>query len=303
MPAWNNKRSMFSWKNFGFLQGIVPTVRNISRKYWLNHRVWINHPDLIYFNNDRWPEWADRPLTFNESLCFASAVGLTGGIVKIGDKMVDMTGTEVDVIRRLIPIYKASARPVDLFEKETPEIWDLKVETDFDAWDVVGVFNWGESWQGREHISEEERSMEVELSDLGLDPNGKYLAFDFWNEELLGVFQGRIILELAPRTVRVLAVRPLPGHPRFVSYNRHITQGAIDIKNMGWDPEKKVLSGEQEAVPGYEYHLYFYCPAGFRLTSANAESAVVNTRQDGDLIRMDLVSGISFVRWRLSFSE
>ena len=138
---------------------------------------------------------------------------------------------------------------------------------------------------------------------LTLGTPWKPLAFDFWNEELLGVFQGSIILELEPRTVRVLAVRPLPGHPWFISYNRHITQGAIDIKNIGWDPKKKVLFGEQEAVPGYEYHLYFYCPQGFKLRSANAESAGVNTRQDGDLIRMDLVSGVPFVRWRLSFSE
>ena len=38
MPAWKNTRSMFSWKGPGFVQGLVPTARNVARRYWMNRR-------------------------------------------------------------------------------------------------------------------------------------------------------------------------------------------------------------------------------------------------------------------------
>ena len=228
-------------------------------------------------------------------------VGLTGGIVKIGDKMKDMTGLEVDVIRRLLPVYKKSARPVDLFDKETPELWHLKVEADFDSWDVVGLFNWGENWIKGKRAPEGVRTIEAGFSDLGIDPNHEYLAFDFWNESFLGIYQERIALELAPRTVKVICLRPLPDHPIFLSYNRHLTQGAMDIEDIRWDPGSKTLAGKMSAAPGYEYHLYFYCPEGYTLKAAETGGGETEITRHEDLIRMDLVSQIPSIEWRLRF--
>jgi hypothetical protein len=65
-------------------------------------------------------------------------VGLSSGIVKIGDRMEEMTEPEVEVIQKLLPVYPKSGRPLDLFEKETPEIWNLPIKTEFDQWNVVG---------------------------------------------------------------------------------------------------------------------------------------------------------------------
>ncbi len=307
MPAWNNRRTMFSLnpfnKGFGFLQGIVPTVRNVSRKYWLNYRVWINHPDLIYFDNDRWPDWGPRPLTFNESLCFASVVGLVGGIVKIGDKMVDMTESQVEVIQKILPVCKAGARPVDLFEKETPEIWDLKIKTEFDKWDVVGVFNWGKNWTGGKELPEIRRAVNVELERLGLRPDTDYMVFEFWNEEYIGTVRGKIDIDLDPRTVKVLAVRELPYHPWFLSYNRHISQGAVDIESIEWDGSRKDLSGTQRTVPGFEYRLYFYSPDEYALGLAHANGGEIQAVQYGNIVRLSFIHDGTKIKWRVGFKE
>jgi len=303
MPAWNNRKTMFSWAPPGFLQGIAPTVRNVSRRYWLNHRVWINHPDLIYFDNDRWPDWAGRPLDENEALCFASVVGLTGGIVKIGDKMVDMADDEVDVIRKLLPVYPVSARPVDLFERETAEVWVLPVETGFDRWAVVGLFNWGENWGPAGRVKEQRRTLRVGAKDMGYDPGARLIAFDFWEERLLGVFDGEVLAELDPRTVKVLAVRALRDHPWFLSYNRHITQGAMEIKQINWDPRRLALSGEQDAVPGFEYHLYFHVPAGYKLDSFQAGGAGARIEEDGDVVKLIFATNTKSASWELRFKR
>jgi len=304
MPAWSNQKSFFHLRNFGFAQGLVPTARIASRRYWLNYHLWINHPDLIFFNNDRRFALKQPPLTFEESICFASLVGISGGIVKIGDKLVEMTDQEVAVIRKLLPVYPKSGRPLDLFEKETPEIWHLPIKTDFEQWDLVGLFNWGKNWINRREIPEQTRTFSVKMSELGLDPSRKYLVFDFWNENFLGIFQEEIKLELAPHTSRVLAVRELKAHPWFLSYNRHLTQGAIEIKKMKWDDAGRVLTGIQEAVPGYEYHLYFYQPEGFKFSGAEVAGADFKSESAGKVITLIFIPKTkNQLTWRIKFQN
>lgn len=302
MPEWNNRKSMFVWKNFGFAQGIVPTVRVVARRYWMNYRIWINHPDLIFFNNDRRFQLKVPPLTFDQALGFVNVVALSGGMVKIGDKMVDMNEREVDVIRRLLPVYPHSGRPLDLFEKATPEIWQLPVKTDFDAWEVVGLFNWGKNWEGRKAIPEKTRAISIKISELGLDPAKKYLAFDFWNEQFLGVIENELSVSLKPRSSAVIALRELKDHPRFLSYNRHISQGAIEIKNISWKASTKTLSGAQTVAPGFEYHLYFYRPEGFELSSATISKLKFQTEQSANIIKLSFIpKEQSEIEWNLKF--
>ena len=308
MPAWNNRESSFIFNplhgRIGFAQGIVPTVRTMARRYWLNYREWINHPDMIFFNNDRWPDWGPRPLTFEQARAFASIVGLTGGIVKIGDRMVEMSEPEVDVIRRLLPVYRGSARPLDLFEKETPELWDLKVATEWDRWEVVGLFNWGKNWSQGKKIPAATRTLAVEFSRLGLEPSEKYLVFDFWGEKFLGVAQDRLSVEVGSETARVLAVRKLPDHPWFLSYNRHLSQGGVEIKALHWDRESGVLSGTQEVAAGYEYHLYFYRPDSFRLVAAEVEGAPAKVSEEGPIARLSFTPpSATELKWELRFRQ
>jgi len=302
MPVWNNRKKLFNWKTFGFNQGLAPTARVVARRYWLNYRVWINHPDLIFFNNDRRLQMKVPELSFDEALCFANLVGLSGGIVKIGDKMVDMTDKEIAVIQKILPVFPASGRPLDLFEKETPEIWRLPIKTDFDSWEVLGFFNWGKNWIGKKEIPEQKRTISVKISALGLDPAKKYLVFDFWNEKFVGVFQNDIALELEPRTSAVLAVRELKDHPVFLSYNRHITQGAIEIKTIKWDAASKILAGSQDAVPGFEYRLYFYQPDGWNFSGAEVSAPGFKTEIDKNIVKLIFIPKTPCpINWRIKF--
>ena len=308
MPAWSNNKNLLNLNPFsgqlGFAQGLVPTARVIARRYWLNHNLWINHPDLIFFDNLRWKDWSDQPLGFDQSLAFASLVGLTGGIVKIGDKMVEMSPEQVAVIQKLLPIYPKSARPMDLFEKKTPEIWLEEIKTDFDSWWILGLFNWGDNWtiEGK-HLASQKRVYQLDFSRLGLDPNQEYLAFDFWQEKFLGKFKSRFKIAVEPERVKVIKLVPARSYPWFLSYNRHITQGAVDIKTLCWEEKTRTLSGSLEAVPGFEYRLYFSCPEKFQLRKALVNGKEVLPKRRGEVVCLKFKNKQEKISFRLKFSS
>ena len=50
----------------------------------------------------------------------------------------------------------------------------------------------------------------ISLRDkLGLDATASYVAFDFWNQKVLGVFSDEIAIDIEPHDTRVLAIHPL----------------------------------------------------------------------------------------------
>jgi alpha-galactosidase len=175
------------------------------------------------------------------------------------------------------------------------------VKTGFESWDVVGLFNWGENWAGKEHVEEGTRTISADLAALGLDPSAKYLVFDFWNEKFLGTFSGSVGVELAPRTCRVLAVRRVPAHPWFLSYNRHLTQGGVELRSVKWDKERRSLTGEQDAAPGYEYHIYFYAPENYTVASSTADGAEAAVERDGEVVKLRFKAGATRVEWEILF--
>ena len=308
MPAWSNYKNLFvlnPFKRFGFAQGIIPTARVVARRYWLNHNLWINHPDLIFFENDRWKEWSNRALNFNQSVAFASLVGLTGGIVKIGDRMVEMTPEQVKVIQKLLPIYPHSARPLDLFEKRTPEVWLEEVRTNFDRWWLLGLFNWGENWtvEGR-HLPSRTRKYQLDFSQLGLDPAQEYLAFDFWQEKFLGKFKNQLKIAVEPESAKVIKLVPARPYPWFLSYNRHITQGAVDLKKLNWSEDKNVLFGKIKVLANFRYRLYFYLPQGFVSKKLEIKGGESFFKTKGKIAVLSLkTKGTALVDFQIKFEK
>lgn len=306
MPVYNNHPSQFTLnpriERAGFLQGLVPTVRTVARRYYLSHRVWVNHPDMFFFDNDRWPDWGDAPLTFEQARQFASVVGLTGGIVKLGDRLVDMKPREVEVVRKLLPVYPRTGRPLDLFERETPETWLLQAESSWDRWQVLGLFNWGENWSFGVKSPAERRSFLVDFNKLGLPADARRLVFDFWNEKYLGDFTGGFTTEIDPGDGLVLCLREPRPHPWFLAWNRQLTMGAVELPEVRWEENTLTLSGRQTAVAGFGYRLWFFCPRGFALDRAEADGAGLKVSDGGEVIMIEFTPATSVeMSWRLRF--
>lgn len=250
------------------VQGVKPMVRNVARRYYLNHRLWINHPDMFYLGSpEEEQRWGSR-LSFQEARTYATLACIQGGIVKIGDSFTGLDDRRTDLLRRLLPVYPRAARPVDLFEKLYPEVWHLDVlEAGLD-YDVVTFFNWGRNRVWGEEIEEADREIMVNMADIGLSPLRRYLATEFWSGEYLGEFRGVLRLPVKARDVKVIALHEKLDRPQFIGSNRHVTQGATDMGWINWMPESNTLRGSMDIDPGFDYRLLFHVPDGYRPAGA-----------------------------------
>lgn len=250
--------------------GLLPTMRNLIRRYYLTGNVWVNHPDLVFLSvpatQKRWNLPAG--LTSDEIKFEVSAFGFSGGIFKLGDAFVDMTEQHVDMISKIIPAYGVAARPVDLFTSKSmfPEVWDLRVIKDFGTWHAVGLFNWGLD-------GEKTKSITLNFQDLGFPATKPLLLYDFWERKFLGVFTKSASFNVPPMGVKVLFVHEKKEHPWLIGTNRHITGGATDIENVSWNKETKALSAALTCVPSFPYELTVWKPKGFGPPSLHTEGA------------------------------
>jgi alpha-galactosidase len=295
MPAWDKESGGQTRMT---AQGFKPTVRTIARRYYLQNRVWIFNHDMLFFRSHANP---DVPrITVDESRCLLTAVGLSGSVAKLGEKIVEMRPGWINDYRRVVPVFGHGARPLDLFEREYPEIWHLHVvpaeglntHGDGPAYDVVAFYNWGTnenlSVNPYELMADEPRTLSVDLGAIGLDPEAEYVAREFWSGEVLYSVRGFLTRTVQPHTVELFALRPKADRPQYLGGNRHLLQGAVEVRSLHWLDGYQTLSMEYDAAPGtalapFEHLLDFRVPPGFTLGSAEVQGALPATVQSSTL--------------------
>jgi hypothetical protein len=271
LPQWNDPRVPEHMFDVAQTEGSITfNYRNFARRFFLNNRVWYNHLDCLCF----------RPsLTRNESVMFASAMGLLCGIFKIGDKIVEMKPEDINVIQRMLPIYKGDCRPIDVFRTLLPEILHVPIKKEFKSgsypWDIVGLFNWGANRDliNEKDIESQEKDIVLDLTELGLEDTKKYHIFDFWNEKYLGKFKKVFSSKIKPHDFQIISIHLDHEHPQFISSNRHLTQGGVELVDINWNYGTETLSGVINAVDSYEHRLFFYIPDTFTFKVVSIENA------------------------------
>ena len=341
-------------------------VKGLAGRYALHGRWWTNDPGGVVVR---------PPLTLGQARAWASLCALAGGMVMAGDRMYALPADRLEILKRVMPAYGACARPVDLFERECPELWHLPVEAGGERWHVLGLFNWettpretketrartvernvhrlrtNDAAEARRRpaaelepiastsrlIRAENRRLEavmagnvlggprLELLDpprsmrasarfknvmlhfdqLGLEPAQGYLVYDFWDDRFLGLHGERLKVLVRLADCVVLAVHPATGVPQLISTNRHVTQGGVDLEQVGWDPAANELAGTSLLVENDEYVATIYVPHDFEFIGAEADIAGVQARHDTpSTVRLTLTSLTTKpVRWKLKFDR
>lgn len=268
-------------------QGMKPLVRNLARRYYLNHSVWTLHPDMFYLGSEEEVARWGRKLTPEEARTYATLTAITGGVTKIGDSFVGLEEWQTDLLRRLLPVNKRTAVPIDLFELAYPEIWSLDAGIGGYSYKVVTLFNWGQNERFGEKIEENERIIEIPLDKLGLPVDKKYVAYEFWTEKSVVIADNKISLSIMPRDTRVVAVHALPETPWLISSNRHVTGGTIDVKSLGWDQNTGQLKVDVVLTEGFEHRIRFYIPEGFELEKIETDIPGIEHSQEGRLLLVE----------------
>ncbi|MCK4321126.1 alpha-galactosidase [candidate division WOR-3 bacterium] len=294
---------------------------------YLNDIVIYNDPDATMIR---------PPLTTDEAINNVSTTVLSGQSYTISDFMSQPTKERIkemlahshgswgkefpQLIKKLsddrVELYKKTMptmdiTPIDLFPYRSkaeyaplpdgypdvdnlPKALDLKVNAASGIYDVVAIYNW---------LDEPDTKVISFGEDLGLDPEKEYLIFDFWNQELEGIFKEKIHSEVPPHGVRVFVVRSLSNRPQLLATSRHIT-GAFSIKALKWNPTKLTLSGKSQAVPEASYSLFIYVPPEVSVSKVDA-----NTSNLSHNIIQEHVLEVSFtgkkepVKWMIEFES
>ena len=168
----------------------------------------------------------DEPRPINEAIVEMTAAALSGGTVFCTDRLTTLASSRAAHLSRIFPLLGNAATPVNLYNEQFPRIWSLPVSTPSETWHLAAIFNW----------SDHEDDAHFELDVLGLGESKEYLVHDFWMRQYLGKASHSLtLLNIPPRSVKLLCFREEQSVPQLLATDMHYTQGAVEILSAGWD--------------------------------------------------------------------
>lgn len=215
------------WRYEAMGLGVYECAINTMTRAVLNGRWWINDPDCVLLRQD------DTQLTMDEVLLWVSLVALSGGLVLLSDRMMDVSEERLRLLDRILPPYGKGALALDALVRSEPSMFVLPIETPLGRWAVAAAVN----------LTDKPMDVTFSLDDMGLDPSKLHHVFDFWKQEYHGLSEKTMMVKgLKPHSCRMLAVRPESEVPTVLSTTMHFTQGAVELKSMSWDSSRHELS-------------------------------------------------------------
>lgn len=212
-----------------------------GKRYYFHKRTWINDADHLCMSL----------LDNQQSEAAASIIALSGGNMVSGDRLTQLDSYKLDILKKITPSYGEAATPVDLFDTDLHSVFALKIKRSFGQWTVAGFFNASLT---------EPVEKEFSLKRLWLDPGKTWLVYDFWKQRFLGEITNEIKLVVQPGSARLVTLHEKTGKPQFISTDRHVLQGAVEMNDMNWDEDTKTISGISNGPLNTSHNVYVYVP-------------------------------------------
>ena len=135
--------------------------------------------------------------------------------------------------------------------------------------------------------------------------NKEYLLWEFWNQKFLGVRRGSIEARVEPHSNALLSVHEVLQRPQFLSTDRHVGQGAVELMGLGWNPDRGEMTCNLKMVGDDPMTVYVYVPAGYAFRSASASGGLVeNTAELDSVVSVVVRSQVSSeARLVLTFAQ
>jgi len=281
---------------------ISPSLVAIGAGRWYKNRVVTNYDldskDLTAsWKNDDWKGSDEDGRRMMLTMCY-----VTSGRLLLANSFRDLDSATLHDLSRIMPLAseRKTARPVDLFiTKGCPRVYDYEVAPD---WHQVTLYNTTLPTK-EEKISVPMAGDMTNEGALSLDSSASYHVYDFWNDKYIGIIPGSGKLEqtLRPGEARMLALHAVGKNPQFISTDRHIMQGLIDIKDRpSWDAASSTLSGTAKVIAGDPLRI-FIASNGNNLTP-KADTGEISRSADGKLWVLTLKSETNKeIRWSVRF--
>ncbi len=258
-----------SQRTMGDNDRINPAIASVPGLRWYKNRVLFSY-DMDAKNPDHaFPNNRDGVRAMF-TMCYVA-----GGRLLLGRSFEKMTDDNLYDLTRTVPYHATpqSARPVDAFTGAPyPQVYDFAVDP---SWHLLTFYNttlegatWSSDWMsllnqekaaGRLVPAEigADLSRDPAFGGLGLDPQKSYYVYDFWNERFVGQIAGsaRLQEELRPGEARMYSIHEVQPHPQFISTNRHIMQGYLDMESCRWHGLRRILAGRSKVIGGETYKV------------------------------------------------
>ena len=251
---------------------LLSQARCTLNQVFVNNIVFYSDPDTLMVGDY---------LDIEQARLATTVVALPGQMMFSADKLAALKPERMRLLQQALPV--CNVRPLDLFPvfKMLP-IWDLKIHRTFADWDVVALFNW----------SENETKIGFDFSELGLDPGTEYALYEFWTETYQGLRKGHFEMPVPGHGVRLLAVHRVQDNPQFISSDRHITQGAVELTQLTWDASAKTLTGTVKVVKDSPLTLRFRVPRGYVFNAVKTEGVVTckAVAESAEIVAMTMIT-------------
>lgn len=217
------------------------SVSAAAKRYYFHKRAWVNDVDHVCMDL----------LSNQQSEAAATIIAMSGGNMFSGDRLTQLDEYKLEILKKIIPSVGEAAVPVDLFDGPTQSVFITKIKKPFAEWTIAAFFNASLT---------ETVEKKFPLYRLWLKPDKTYLAFDFWKQQFVGEIAREIKVIVQPGSVTLLALHEKSGGPQFISTDRHVMQGAVEIANLNWNVETKTFSGISSGPLNSSHNVSVYIP-------------------------------------------
>ncbi len=238
---------------------------------------------------------SDKPQVYRDEANLRGLRAASPVLFSVPGQLYDFDPRKTDHLRnheRAAITTGAQPSPIDADQFGAVCPWWLnEIARPFERWNVLHRLNWSDRPAPATPVS---------FGDLGLDPAGEYLVYEFWSGRFLGVCRDGFAADAQdPMGLSSYALRARQPHPQLVSTSRHLSQGGVDLVDLRWDATARTLSGLSRVVAGASYELVLF---GGEAESATCDGQAVGIRRTGDLVRVSWTPARSGTQeWSVQF--
>ena len=236
----------------------------------------------------------DEPRPINEAIVELTAAALSGTPIFCANTPETLSKIRAELIAKISPLTANQATVIDIYDEMLPQIWHLPVTTESETWHLVGVFNW----------KDQQDDIHLNLDKVGLNANKDYLVHDFWMRQYLGVVSKNVtLLNIIPRSAKLLCLREEQAVPQLLSTDMHYTQGSIEILSAGWDEHSQSYLLICQPPHETEGNIFIHVPENYLPVSLSAYGSEYKYTWDKPIYRITIAATESLVHASIKFTQ
>ena len=214
-------------------------------------------------------------------------LALSGSSIMFSDDLTELPEERIVMMQQSMPPFPRAARPINLFTSLIPDIWHLRCKCSNIEWDLLALFNFGET----------QKEVTISWKELGLPESEEFIVREFWTEEFPGVKSNSATFVVPGLAGRLYSFWSSENRPQYVGTNLHISQGEAELVNISWDEKAKKLFGIFKRATGIRGKAYYNVPPDWKIHGSSHPMI----RQNGGLWAMELSFSDVELEWEIRF--